>query len=139
MEMSKIYDGLLNPERGGSESSLWSPIVAPPGSNFSLAMGVDEIEGNGSPPSQQGLTLDHFTIYLLSSENAVLQSGQRKVCQDMTRPLADYYISSSHNTYLVGHQWKSESTVEGYTRALLAGCRCVEGEEWRLRISYKLS
>jgi phosphatidylinositol phospholipase C delta len=44
----------------------------------------------------------------------------------MTHPLPSYFISSSHNTYLVGHQFVGSSTVEGYIRALLAGCRSVE-------------
>jgi phosphatidylinositol phospholipase C delta len=66
--------------------------------------------------------LDSLTEFLLSPQNVQVKA------HDMTRPLPEYFISSSHNTYLVGEQWRGESTVEGYIRVLLAKCRCVESE-----------
>ncbi|KAG9121312.1 Phospholipase C [Ceratobasidium sp. 392] len=71
-------------------------------------------------------TLDDFSAFLLSADNAAFGDTSH----DMTRPLAEYYISSSHNTYLVGHQLVGESTIEGYIRALSCGCRSVEVDIW---------
>ena len=70
----------------------------------------------------------HFISFLLSQENSAF--GEKPtVWMDMTRPLSEYYISSSHNTYLVGNQLMGTSTIEGYIRALLHSCRSVE-REW---------
>lgn len=66
-----------------------------------------------------------FASFLASSDNPALEEDSQ---QDMTRPLAEYFISSSHNTYLVGNQFRGESTIEGYIRALQQGCRSVERE-----------
>ncbi len=48
-----------------------------------------------------------------------------QVWQPMDQPMTDYFIFSSHNTYLEGNQYKSDSNPEMYRRALMQGCKCV--------------
>jgi len=49
---------------------------------------------------------------------------------DRSHPLPDYYISSSHNTYLMAHQLYGESHASAYETALYTGSRCVEIDAW---------
>lgn len=68
--------------------------------------------------------------YLESEENNVLNLSHLDEDMDMTHSLSHYFINSSHNTYLTGHQLKSLSTVEMYIQCLLNGCRCLELDCW---------
>ena len=48
----------------------------------------------------------------------------------LNRPLNEYFISSSHNTYLLGRQVAGQSSTEAYVAALSKGCRCIEIDCW---------
>ena len=94
---------------------------------------------NAAMASAGILTIEGFRKYLLSPDNDIYIPSHYtvyQVCaagcgllmvmpQDMTHPLAHYYVNSSHNSYLTGNQFQSKSTVEVYRQQLLAGCRCV--------------
>ncbi|PVH97513.1 PLC-like phosphodiesterase [Periconia macrospinosa] len=45
-------------------------------------------------------------------------------------PLPEYFISSSHNTYLTAHQLYGDSHAHAYEIALNTGYRCVEIDAW---------
>jgi phosphatidylinositol phospholipase C delta len=49
---------------------------------------------------------------------------------DRRHPLPDYFVSSSHNTYLMAHQLFGQSSATAYEIALYTGSRCVEIDAW---------
>jgi hypothetical protein len=74
-------------------------------------------------------TLEDFKQYMASEWANALKDGITDQELD-AHPMTDYFISSSHNTYLLGGQLYGDSTVDGYKIALIAGCRCVEIDVW---------
>ncbi|XP_040889441.1 1-phosphatidylinositol 4,5-bisphosphate phosphodiesterase eta-2 [Toxotes jaculatrix] len=76
------------------------------------------------------LGIDGFTNYMRSPAGDIFNPEHNQVNQDMTQPLCNYFIATSHNTYLTGDQLLSQSRVEMYAYVLQAGCRCVEVDCW---------
>ena len=72
------------------------------------------------------IALAMSTVPALQSPSMAVESPKLKPSRDETLNLNDYYMASSHNTYLLGDQLTSQSSVLGYSRAIFLGCRCVE-------------
>jgi len=78
--------------------------------------------------SSQGFM--HFLTFSDMQDLVSPVERSKVVEEDMRHPLAHYWIASSHNTYLLGNQLNSESSVDAYINTLKQGCRCVELDCW---------
>nr|XP_033777849.1 1-phosphatidylinositol 4,5-bisphosphate phosphodiesterase eta-2 isoform X2 [Geotrypetes seraphini] len=91
---------------------------------------VNQFEPCPENKNQGVLGIDGFTNYTRSPAGDIFNPDHYQVNQDMSLPLCNYYIASSHNTYLMGDQLMSQSRVDMYAWVLQAGCRCVEVDCW---------
>uniref|UniRef100_A0A672HD11 Phosphoinositide phospholipase C n=1 Tax=Salarias fasciatus TaxID=181472 RepID=A0A672HD11_SALFA len=91
---------------------------------------IEKYEVDEIAKQKKQMTKDGFLMYLHHDDGSILNPAHKPVYQDMSQPLNHYYISSSHNTYLMEDQVKGPSSTEAYIRALMKSCRCVELDCW---------
>lgn len=107
------------------DRAYWTSIFERLVRRRSRAQGLSEQPLEGHVPR---MTQDAFASYLQSDANGIYASHAPESRFD--RPLNEYFISSSHNTYLLGRQVAGASSTEAYITALQQGCRCVEIDCW---------
>ncbi|KAH7216117.1 hypothetical protein DER44DRAFT_765522 [Fusarium oxysporum] len=73
-------------------------------------------------------SVDDLVAHLFSEENSAIRSTP--LHNTLNRPINEYFISSSHNTYLRGRQVAARSKLKGYIATLSQGCRSVEVDCW---------
>ena len=77
------------------------------------------------------ISLSAFESFLISHTNSVENYEiTHNIYHDMDQPLCNYFINSSHNTYLEGNQLSSDSSCDQYKKVLQDGCRCLELDCW---------
>uniref|UniRef100_A0A8D3BMP9 Phosphoinositide phospholipase C n=1 Tax=Scophthalmus maximus TaxID=52904 RepID=A0A8D3BMP9_SCOMX len=92
---------------------------------------IQKFEPSSSMKQMGWMSFEGFARYLMDKENFASRNEESQMNQEeLHYPLSYYYIESSHNTYLTGHQLKGESSVELYSQVLLQGCRSVELDCW---------
>ncbi|CAL1269521.1 unnamed protein product [Larinioides sclopetarius] len=91
---------------------------------------IEQYEPSDEAKKNKQILIDGFTLFLLSESCDIFDPQHLTVCQDMTHPFPHYFISTSHNTYLLEDQLKGPSSIEGYSTALKMGCRCLKVDCW---------
>lgn len=139
-QKKKIFDAIAaasivtNCASGGSRSQVLTTadlqrfLVEQQGENLNEADLDELLERHEPDPSLRAmgvLSFEGFARMLMDEDNYAFRDSPIDE-DDMSYPLSHYYVASSHNTYLTGHQLKGESSVELYSQVLQTGCRCVE-------------
>eukprot|EP00966_Prymnesium_polylepis_P314746 7272586-Prymnesium_polylepis.2 len=76
----------------------------------------------------EGIGLLQFALRLLSPQNNAVMQPSGPECE--ATPLTGQWISSSHNSFIVGDQLTGLSSADMYRRLLLAAVRHLEIDCW---------
>ncbi|XP_063301098.1 1-phosphatidylinositol 4,5-bisphosphate phosphodiesterase zeta-1 [Pelobates fuscus] len=133
-ELADVYKGLVGGYKALSAAQFLN-FIRKDLSEFSVTPEaaldlIAKYEPVSKAKKDQCMTFEGFARFMNSPDNYVFVKDRVTVYQDMTQPLCDYFISTSHNTYLISDQLVGKSHLWAYQSALMKGCRCVEIDCW---------
>jgi phosphatidylinositol phospholipase C delta len=89
------------------------------------------VAGDALPKDPRRIDKNRFEAYLLAEDNDAFDPIKENFrSRLMNQPISEYWINSSHNTYLTGDQLTSNSSIDMYSNALYRGCKCLELDIW---------
>ncbi|KAG7363402.1 phosphatidylinositol-specific phospholipase C, X domain containing protein [Nitzschia inconspicua] len=92
---------------------------------------LPQVAGEGLPKDPHRIDKNRFEAYLLGQDNDAFDPVREFFNPGtMKRQISEYWINSSHNTYLTGDQLTSNSSIDMYSNALYRGCKCLELDVW---------
>ncbi|KAL8946824.1 MAG: hypothetical protein Q9222_006832 [Ikaeria aurantiellina] len=77
----------------------------------SQASDLSSSVGQATSSASSSIDLKHFMEYMTSSEGKAMVDFTE---MDLSYPISNYFINSSHNTYLTGNQLYSQSSTDAY-------------------------
>lgn len=90
----------------------------------------NSLASSSTKPEPDGPPLTSYDQFQGWFQSPASSAQAPPVNHDLTYPLCNYYISSSHNTYLSGNQLYGVSSTDAYADVLRRGCRCLEIDVW---------
>lgn len=92
-DVEEIFRAAVGEDKLGFDEAAWSTFLRDV-QGVSSEDTITKTFTKYAVPGEGFVTLDGFVSFLMSSDNAAIKDESR---QDMTRPLPEYFISSSHN------------------------------------------
>ncbi|KAL9589651.1 MAG: hypothetical protein Q9203_001550 [Teloschistes exilis] len=115
-----------------SNRAFWEKVFADFARSPSTATSNVQNDAKSTGEVSMQLSLSGLSSFLCSTYNSIYKNILPVTANEPSfgRPLNEYFISSSHNTYLLGRQVAGSSSTEAYVKVLQQGCRCVEIDCW---------
>lgn len=93
-------------------AEIYKSVTASSSSKAEFLDKVHRESSDGKETADPLASLADFQTYMASSASAALRPAEK---QNLSAPITDYFISSSHNTYLTGNQLYSNAAASAYT------------------------